>query len=169
LLTPEKTATAQQDANRLLNQFIDYFGSTDSKQTKINSQKLINIIYKRLYEQLPVITSLLQSLEIAKEKYDIRLMVLNENNLTEGVIASLWARANGIKSLHISHGVIICGPYNLELNLLSDYTAVFGERGIEGYRDGGKDTSKIVVTGNPRWDNYAHCTYKKIPVVSNYV
>lgn len=104
--------------------------------------------------QLPQLIMTLGALIKAASGYSIRLVLLNEDLMPMARVVVAWARHNGVPSLHLSHSVLICEPYTVHSRIHADQVAVFGERGLEGYRDVGVDESRLRITGNPAWDDY---------------
>jgi GT2 family glycosyltransferase/2-polyprenyl-3-methyl-5-hydroxy-6-metoxy-1,4-benzoquinol methylase len=97
---------------------------------------------------------LVEALDRAAEQLHIELALVNEDLMRVGRIICAWAKARGVPSLHLAHGLALATPYTVHAALHADRLAVFGERGGEGYRDIGIDPARLAVTGNPAWDVY---------------
>ena len=67
---------------------------------------------------------------------------------------TLYAQQRGIPTLHISHAVHGMQPTNEVI--YADRTAVYGEHSRELYLGREHPAEKVIVTGNPDWDKYAH-------------
>lgn len=99
--------------------------------------------------------NLVETLDTASEQYQIELAVLNEDLMLHSRSISEWARARGVPSLHLVHGLALGAPYTVHGALHCDAVAVFGERDAENFRGLGVPAERIHVTGNPAWDIYA--------------
>jgi O-antigen biosynthesis protein len=117
-------------------------------------ERLGEILSSVAAAQLPELLPLAAALEKAASRYALQLILLNEDMTARPRVLIDWARRRSIPTLHLSHGVELGEPYTVHAELNADVTAVFGERGIEGYADLGLDTSSLRITGNPAWDDY---------------
>lgn len=124
-------------------------------------ESLPGIIGEQLGADLPSIVWLLGLLREAKERFDIALVVVNEDVTQQGKTVIAWANAQAIPSLHLAHGIALTGPYTVHNELLADKLAVYGERGKEGFLDLGIPNERLVITGNPAWDCYAQLRTQK--------
>lgn len=104
--------------------------------------------------QLPALVPFVAALDRASAQYDLRLIALNEDMTALPRLLVAWGKQHRVPSLHLSHGVELGIPYTIHAQLHADITAVFGERGKEGYQDIGLDESCLRITGNPAWDDY---------------
>ena len=113
---------------------------------------LRSLIDARLQAELPTVVTLLESLERARSDYQLSLVLGNEDVMLIAKVAMLWARQHGIPSLHLSHALALNDPYTVHARQVADITAVYGQRGLEGYLDYGVPPERLRVTGNPAWD-----------------
>lgn len=113
-------------------------------------------IEKRIASDVHPVVQLLDCLATIQQVNELVLYVTSEDVTTFGRAAAVWAAAHGVPSLQVAHSLALVDPYTVHAHLLTDKVAVYGERGAEGYLDLGIDRHRIVVTGNPAWDRYAH-------------
>jgi len=104
--------------------------------------------------ELPVVASVLDMLNAAADRFDVRLAVVSEDFTWQGKTIASWARSSGVPSLHIAHWEPLGELYTVHSDLIADYVAVPGARGTEPYLDLGIDQSRILITGNPAWDGF---------------
>jgi len=104
---------------------------------------------------------LIEALDQAATRFHIELALVNEDLMRAGRMICEWARARGVPSLHLAHGLALATPYTVHAALNADRLAVFGERGGEGYRDIGIAQERMCITGNPAWDVYAGLKLEK--------
>lgn len=121
----------------------------------VPSDLLSTLFSQVAHAQLPTLLRLVSAMDLAQQRYDLRLIVLNEDMTPPPRALVAWGRTHGVPSVQLSHGVELFQPYTVHADLQADVTAVFGERGMEGYRDIGLDISSLRITGNPAWDHYA--------------
>ena len=97
----------------------------------------------------------IEALDLCLKSEDISLILLwnDVTALTKSLI--FLGKKYGIPSLHVSHGI----PYKTAVHgqIWADKIAVFGESSREWYLTNGNPPDKIVITGNPYWDNWAPC------------
>ena len=105
--------------------------------------------------EIPTAVQLLDSLAAALVRYDIVLYVTSEDVTRTGRLFASWAAAHGIPSLQVAHAIALADPASVHGHLDTDVLAVYGERGAEGYLDLGIAPERLIVTGNPGWDEYA--------------
>lgn len=117
--------------------------------------RLRELLLHRVDNDIPEAVQLIDSLTAALLAYDVRLLATSEDVTGISKVATSWARARRIPSLHLSHSLALIDPYTVHAHLVADVLAVYGDRGAEGYLDLGIDPDRIVVTGNPAWDDYA--------------
>ena len=106
---------------------------------------------RRLKEEMLLVEALHQ----AGQSLQIDLMVVNEDYTRLPRTAVAWAKAQGVPSLHVSHAMGLIRPYTVHKSLTADTLAVLGEHERQAFLDVGIAAERIVVTGNPRWDEYA--------------
>ncbi|MGY4532422.1 GT2 family glycosyltransferase [Pseudomonas sp. TE3786] len=119
-----------------------------------DSQAIVPVIGARLHVELPLLLTLLQGLELAQESYRLCLMIASEDVMSVAKVGMLWAREQGIPSLHLSHALALNDPHTVHAQLTADKHAVYGQRGLEGYLDYGVPAERMCVTGNPAWDKF---------------
>lgn len=120
----------------------------------IETERLTPLLHGRMNLEVPSLIVLLQALEVARQHYQIDLLVASEDMLPVAKTAVLWARKHDIPSLHLLHGVALARPYTVHEQVTADVLAVFGPRSAEGYLDLGLAADRIKLTGNPAWDHY---------------
>lgn len=125
------------------------------------TDRLSNIIVRRLNADLPAAIGVLDNLTKASDQFDIVLLATSEEVTCRAKVITAWAKAHGIPSLHLAHAISLIDPYTVHNQLLADKLAVFGRRGMEGYLDLGISEDRMVVTGNPAWDVYSGLRKKK--------
>lgn len=118
-------------------------------------QTLLRLVEEGMAAELPTAAMVVESLATAREEYDIVLHVTTEDITARGRLVTAWAVAHGVPSLHVAHSIALADPYTVHARLGADKLAVYGARGAEGYLDLGIAPERIVVTGNPAWDDYA--------------
>lgn len=106
-------------------------------------------------EQLPALLAWVTALRLCASHYAIRLLIVNEDLMPRARVAIAWAKRQGIPTLHLSHSLLLGEPYTVHAHCYADAMAVFGERGLEGYRDYDVAVDRMRITGNPGWDSYA--------------
>lgn len=114
-----------------------------------------------LLDRLAGAMLLVETLEAARARFQIELLVTNEDLMSAGRTLTEWARVQGVPSLHLAHALALATPYTVHAALHADVLAVFGERGAEGYRDVGVAPERLRITGNPAWDVYAGLKLEK--------
>lgn len=113
------------------------------------------VLQRRLAVDIPASMHLLDCLRTVQLVFDIALLVTSEDLTEPSKLATSWARAHGVPSVHVAHSIALVEPYTVHAGLTADVLAVYGPRGAEGYLDLGIDPERIVTTGNPAWDGYA--------------
>jgi hypothetical protein len=124
-------------------------------QSEEAAARLRSIVGARLDADLPAAMATVEALDAARERFDVVLFVTSEDVTSGAKVATAWAKARAVRSLHLAHSLALVDPYTVHAHLLADTLAVYGERGAEGYLDLGIDPSRIVPTGNPAWDVYS--------------
>lgn len=125
------------------------------KKPGIPTAALAECLAEEAAERLPGLLGLAAELQAAAAVYSISLVLVNDDLTPVSRVVVEWARRRGIPSLQLSHSLLLCEPYTIHAQLHADVTAVFGERGVEAYRDVGLDPARLRVTGNPAWDDYS--------------
>lgn len=113
---------------------------------------LRTLIDARLQAELPTVVTLLESLARVQRDYRLSLILGSEDVMLIAKVTMLWARTQEIPSLHLSHALALNDPYTVHGRQVADITAVYGQRGLEGYLDYGVPPERLRVTGNPAWD-----------------
>ncbi len=122
---------------------------------RIPAATLAECLTAEATDRLPGLVPLLTALERAAARYAISLVVVNDDVTPTSRVVVQWARHRQLPTLHLSHSLLLCEPYTVHAQTHADVTAVFGERGVEAYKDVGVDPGRLRVTGNPAWDDYA--------------
>lgn len=140
----------------LQQRLIDYLQqplpSTLASEDRVQVAKAVGV---RLDAELPLLLAVLQGLELAQQSYHLSLMIASEDVMSVAKVAMLWARGQGVPSLHMSHALALNDPHTVHAQLTADMHAVYGQRGLEGYLDYGVAAERMRVTGNPAWDKFA--------------
>ncbi|MEO4048347.1 glycosyltransferase [Pseudomonas sp. CAU 1711] len=157
LIEGQGAAHSQQQASQFCADFAEYLAGPlwPPALSGEDKQRLRPLIERRLQQDLPSALGLLEACERAREQFQIELLVVSEDVMLMGKTVSLWARQQRIPSLQLAHSIALHEPYTVHSALHTDVLAVYGERGLEGYRDLGIDPARLHVTGNPAWDGYA--------------
>lgn len=119
-----------------------------------NAAAVAPVLRNRLGHELPVLITLLQGLELAQANFQLSFMIASEDVMVVSKVAMLWAREQGIPSLHLSHALALNDPHTVHAQLTADMHAVYGQRGLEAYLDYGVPAERMRVTGNPAWDKF---------------
>jgi len=125
------------------------------QKTGIPAAALAECLTDEAAERLPGLLGLVAALQQAAAVYSISLVLVNDDLTSVSRVVVQWARRCGIPSLQLSHSLLLCEPYTVHARTHADVTAVFGERGVQAYKDVGVDPARLRVTGNPAWDEYA--------------
>lgn len=152
------------EAQALRARFADFLGAQVWRSRfpeEGSTTQLADILSDCLAEELPFALQLLDGLAIAAEKFDIVLLVVSEDVTRLGRTATTWAKAHGIPSLHVEHGVSLVDLMTAHGELVADKLAVYSQRGMESYLDIGVPAERLAVTGNPAWDSYAELIPQK--------
>ncbi|PHV12479.1 glycosyltransferase [Chitinimonas sp. BJB300] len=147
-----------QGVNDGLSKLAHYFTTTgweDGCTTlELDEKRFQPLLKARADAEIPGLVHLLESLQLAFEQFDIRLLVTSEDLTSASKTAVIWAKRQSIPSLQLMHGVALSKPYTVHGALFADSLAVYGQRGLESYLDIGVDPKRCYVTGNPAWDGY---------------
>lgn len=149
-----------------LRQHLQTHASEATPSTHASSMRAI--ISETFAANLPFTLKLLCCLSEAFQRFDINLLVTNEDVTAFGKITTVWAKEHGIPSLVLSHSIALADPYTVHNELIADKLAVYGKRGMEGYLDLGYSQDKMVVTGNPAWDCYTEMRQHK-PTIRKFL
>ena len=131
---------------------------------------------KWLQQQLPHIEGIIdQSAEQQVKQYGPWIQIMDNCMREESFsLILLWndvtfwtkaltflGRRYEVPTLHIAHG--IPGQVPVHGKIWADKMAVFGNSSKRHYINNGNHSEKIVVTGNPRWDQFQPCALDGIP------
>lgn len=159
LIEEADVASLNDEITRLVSQVSGLRGSKEWEQycqthktTGSSVADVLDIVLgleftKQIYQIPPI-------LEKALARYDIHLVVMNEDVTHAGRALCEFSKSNNIPSLLIAHGTLISKAYTVHKGLFADCAAVFSERGKEAYLDIGVEHERLLVTGNPAWDHY---------------
>ena len=114
-----------------------------------------NVVDKTVEVRLTDSMSIIEALDIARERYAIEILVLSEDLTCIPRIVTEWAKFHDVVSLHLPHGMPLAVPYTIHASLNTEKMAAFGRRHTESFLDVGISTDRMIVTGNPSWDVYA--------------
>lgn len=151
--------------NELLVECNGYFDSAawEAQADRLGCEKaaLGQLINSQAQAEVPNEVWILQTLQKAKQYYQIKLTVVIEDVTAKAKTMVLWSKREGIPSLHLLHGVALSRPYTVHRQLHADILAVYGERSLESYLDAGVDANRCRITGNPAWDGYPALTSRR--------
>ncbi len=92
---------------------------------------------------------------LASYKPDIVLLRISTSpNQAHFPVLAQVARAHGIPSIEIQHGLGYYGPGSLDLRHLAEYTGVYGTLTAREMKQVGDDYTTPVIIGSPRFDIY---------------
>ncbi len=128
---------------------------TFCEQLGLEAQGFNAVLANELAARLEQTLFMVEALDAAELKFDIELIVLNEDLQRLERTAVEWARVHHVPSLHLAHALALVTPFTVHAALNADRLAVFGERGGDGYRDIGIAPERLCITGNPAWDIYS--------------
>jgi len=158
-----------------LGEFINKYKSTDKEaEKKINNINLSpqfleqfpcwfkndissikEIFLKTIEEHFNTHSPTIKAMDYGLQKEGISLILL-WNDVTPWTKAlTFLGKKYGIPCLHVNHG-IPC-PIAVHKKIWADKIAVFGESSKKMYLNYGNSEEKIVITGNPFWDNWGDC------------
>ena len=128
---------------------------------RLDADEFGNIVAKTVGVRLIDSLSIVEALEVARERYAIEILVLSEDLTCIPRIVTEWAKVHNVPSLHLSHGTALATPYTVHATLNAEKLAAYGQRNAEGYLDVGIPPDRISITGNPSWDIYAEMKREK--------
>lgn len=122
-------------------------------------------VKKQLHEYGPFISTIDAYLE-----YEDISLILLWNDVT-AITKSLTylGRKHRIPTLHLMHGGLPIAFIPVHGKIWADKLAVFGENMRQFYRDNENSDDKIVVTGNPYWDNWGPCQRVEEKKIKNHL
>jgi len=113
------------------------------------AERLIEQMKGDLYQE----TTFVEALRSCAAQTDLRLIIVPQDICRDTKTMAMVARRLGIPVLHLLHAFPY-GADNLHEECYADAIAVFSERARDLYRGFGVPEDRIVVTGNPYWDNF---------------
>ncbi|MGD9239788.1 MAG: glycosyltransferase, partial [Desulfobacterales bacterium] len=121
-----------------------------------NNAAIEQIVNRSIKNQLNKYGPCIEAMDLCLKNEDISLILLWNDVTAPTKSLALLGKKHGIPSLHVSHGI----PYrnNVHGKIWADKIAVFGESSRELYITSGNPSKKIVITGNPYWDNWGSCS-----------
>ena len=122
-----------------------------------NASVLKNILDKSLKYQTRQYGPWIEAMDLCLKHEKLSLILLWNDVTATSKSLTYLGRKYGVPTLHISHG--IPGRVPVHGKIWSDKIAVFGESTRKLYLDNGNPLDKIVVTGNPYWDNFSTCSF----------
>lgn len=112
--------------------------------------QMMQLFQRDLPEQMVIVEVMRQ---LAAD-HALSLVITPEDVTRDARTAVLAARALGVPSLHVLHGVN-SGTIAAHASVVADRFAVYSEHTREHYVSNGVSPDRIVVTGNPAWDVFA--------------
>lgn len=102
---------------------------------------------------MPAGTFAVEAFEELAEQENVSLVLVRDDNPHPAKAIILAARAHGIPSLSVNHGM----PWaqTIDSTVHADTVAVYGPWTRDWYVRNGNDLGRIAITGNPAWDGYA--------------
>ena len=117
------------------------------------NKALNTCIMNALGKTLDIVDSMHALLAFYKPNIVLLRISTSPNQAHFPVLAQV-ARARGIPSIEIQHGLGYYGPGSLDLRHLAEYTGVYGTLTAREMKDVGDDHTTPVIIGSPRFDMY---------------
>ena len=140
---------AQQMYARAMRSIEEHAAAIAGPQT---GAKMSAAVLKAVSEKIGGAILTLRTLSAFASREKIVAILLNESETPSGKTVALWAKSNGIPVLVLSHGVGMGEVYTVTRDFVADYLLFVGERGTEPYEDVGFPRDRMIVCGNPAWD-----------------
>ncbi|HDP70607.1 MAG TPA: glycosyltransferase [Actinobacteria bacterium] len=137
-------------------QFISGFPSWFRENVDVLKQ----IVRESATKQMDTYGSFIKAMDLCLQHENISLILLWNDVTALTKSLTFLGKKHGIPSLHLNHG--IPGRVPVHRKIWADKLAVFGESSKKFYLDNGNPEEKIVITGNPYWDNWGPCAKKDI-------
>lgn len=115
-------------------------------------ERLLEVMAEGAQGQFESAILLHEALSQLHQVSPVSLLVVNEDVTWSTKTAVLTARALGIPSLVVSHGMPAL--WNVHDRIYGDVMAVHGRREADWYIANGNDPARLVVTGTPFWDEH---------------
>ena len=121
-----------------------------------NTSTIERVLIQSLKDQAIKYGPWIEAMDLCLKNEDISLILLWNDVTALTKSLTFLGKKYGIPSLHVSHGI----PYKIAVHgkIWADKIAVFGESSRELYLANGNPPEKIVITGNPYWDNWGPCS-----------
>jgi GT2 family glycosyltransferase/glycosyltransferase involved in cell wall biosynthesis/trans-aconitate methyltransferase len=107
-----------------------------------------------------------KALDRLRERYQLELMLVNEEYTGSAKLFVKWAKARGVPVLHLLHGTGLAKSYNVHDCVNADCYAVGSDYSKEGLLDLGAPDSILKVTGFPAWDHYRQLAQQRVSIRS---
>lgn len=124
------------------------------RDNALDAESFGNLVGGQLAPRLRDEMVMVEALDRAAEQYRIELVAQSEDLTGLPRTVAAWARARGVPSVHVAHGLPLATPYTVHASLASDLYAVYGRRAAESCQDAGMPADRLRLTGNPAWDEY---------------
>ncbi|MBW2489728.1 MAG: glycosyltransferase, partial [Deltaproteobacteria bacterium] len=125
-----------------------------------NTSTVEHIVIQSLKEQLIKYGPWIEAMDLCLQNEDISLILLWNDVTALTKSLTILGKRYGVPSLHVSHGI----PVTAEAHgkIWADKIAVFGDSSRVFYLANGNQQEKIVITGNPYWDNWGPCSSRDV-------
>ncbi|MHB8151534.1 MAG: hypothetical protein ACYDG3_00395, partial [Bacillati bacterium] len=171
LLSPELQASIAEDAAARAAAVASDLSAADWTEVaagfRSDRATIMRTVSARLEERLRESMLLIAALDSAHKRDGIDVVALNEDVMSTGKTAALWARARGVPSVMISHSAILGRLYTVHREFNADRAVLFGRRGGLPYAEMGVDPARLAALGNPSWDAYAALPSQRAAVRSD--
>lgn len=122
----------------------------------ININTLENIVSQSIDKHVFACAPFIKAMDAYLQNEDISLIMLWNDVAANTKSLTFLGKKYNVPTLHLMHGGL-AAAYPVHMNIWSDKLAVFGENTRQLYLDNGNSDEKIVITGNPYWDNWGPC------------
>ncbi len=156
---------AQAEAARLEESWPQILTSTAwqslLRDNALDAQAFESLLGEQLFQRIQDEMVMVEALDRAAEQYRVTLVAVSEDLTGLPRTAVEWARARGVPSVHVAHGLPLATPYTVHAKLTADLYAVYGKRAAEACQDAGMPAERLRLTGNPGWDEYARAAGRR--------
>ena len=137
--------------------------------TWFKSQKTLfeKITKQSLFKHIPALAPIIKACDLCLQSEPIALIMLWNDVAPLTKSLTFLGKKYGIPTLHVSHGVH--GNVQVHKKIWADKMAVYGERCKQLFLSNGNTEEKIVVTGNPYWDDRQPCKPNELNALKKYL
>lgn len=116
------------------------------------------LIKELLVDRLPLSISILDGLADAKQNYDLRLLIINNEAFIHERLMRDWCSKENIPTLHVNHGVILGTPGGAYWEFATDVLSTACPNELDFFEEAFSwqtQPPKVEINGLPSWDKYA--------------